>query len=375
MARRLFLHIGMMKSGTTYVQGICNRNSEALEGSGIRWALGSYGRQASAYAEFNGSTRLMPGMEGSWEALRAEVASCRHDVLVSFELIADLGERRLRRFLHAFEAEETHVIVTARDLSRVLPSLWQESTQNRSIDRWSDFLKATREDPIDSRLRRNIDKHTDYAAVLRRWSTAVPVDNLHLVTVPLSSADPDELWHRFASVIDAPNHLGKPKRANETIGAVSSELMIRLNDRVQDLGWPAYRLGFKHGLAKQGLAARASVEPRMGFPADMLDWVQERAQHMVDDVVDLGVNVVGDLDDLVPRPAVGQVDVNWRPSDRELLEAALDGLESLGRQLGDVRLKAWKDSHGTDGGTYGGTSSHFLTAVRAFRYRLGKLRR
>lgn len=372
MARRLFLHIGMMKSGTTYIQRACNRNSDALETCGIRWALGSYARQASAFAEFTGSNRLMPGMEGSWRALREEVASRDQDVLVSFELIAALSEKRLGDFLKALRADETHVIVTARDLSRVLPSLWQESTQNRGVDRWPDYVRAVREDPVDSKLRRSIDKHTDYAAVLRKWSTAVPADQLHLVTVPPSSAGPHELWHRFASVINAPGNLGQPKRANETIGAVSSELMLRLNERVEDLSWPTYRLGFKQGLAKRGLSTRAASEPRIEFPADSLDWVEERAQRMVDEVSGLGVDVVGDLDELVPRPATGQLESDWSPTDGELLEAALDGLESLGRQLGDAQLRTWKSSH--TGGS-AASSVAFVTALNTVRQRLHKLRR
>lgn len=346
MTRRLFLHIGMMKSGTTYLQAVCNHNADALERSGVRWVLGNYTRQAAAVNEFRDSVRLMPGLEGSWPALQEEVRSHDGDALVSFELIADLGEREVKRFVDALPAEEVHVIVTARDLSRVLPSLWQESTQNRSTTRWPEYLDAACDETVDPKLKHNIDLHTDYAAVLRRWAEVVPTERLHLVTVPPSSAGPEVLWHRFASVIGAEQDLARPTRSNQTIGAVSSELMIRLNERVTDLRWPVYRLGFKDGLSKRGLSARAGDEPKMSFPADRWEWVEERTRTMIEQVREVGPRITGDLDDLLPQPSSTGQPTDWRPSDAELLEAALAGLESLGRQLGNTRLQEWRSTHG-----------------------------
>ena len=44
MATRLVLHIGAMKSGTSFIQAVCDHNREALEGHGVsfvrpRWKL------------------------------------------------------------------------------------------------------------------------------------------------------------------------------------------------------------------------------------------------------------------------------------------------------------------------------------------------
>lgn len=346
MARRLYLHIGMMKSGTTYIQSVCNQNADALERSGVRWALGAYTRQAAAVGEFRNSARVMPGLEGSWAALKKEIRAHDGDALVSFELIADLREREVARFVNALPADEVHVIVTARDISRVLPSLWQESTQNRSTNRWTEYLDAACDEGVNPKLKHNIDLHTDYAAALRKWAAVVPPERLHLITVPPSSAGPDELWHRFASVIGAERDLARPDRSNPTIGAVSSELMIRLNERVADVDWPIYRLGFKHGLSKRGLSERAGDEPKMTFPPERWEWVEERARTMIEEVRRIGPHVVGDLDDLLPKPSSQGLAADWQPSDAELLEAALDGLESLGRQLGKARLQEWKAKHG-----------------------------
>ena len=37
MARRVFLHIGTMKSATTYIQDLCDVNQEALLDAGLFW--------------------------------------------------------------------------------------------------------------------------------------------------------------------------------------------------------------------------------------------------------------------------------------------------------------------------------------------------
>lgn len=340
MAHRLFLHIGMMKSGTTYIQSVCNQNADALAAGGITWVGGSYRRQAAAVGEFRGSRRVMPGSEGSWRAVRREVRQLEGDALISFELIADMREKEIARFVGALAADEVHVLVTARDLSRVLPSLWQESTQNRGTERWPDYLAAACDEGVNPGLKRNIDLHTDYAAALRRWATVIPRERLHLITVPPASAGPDELWHRFASVIGAQRSLARPQRSNQTIGAVSAELMVRMNERVADVDWPVYRLGFKQGMSKRGVSGRAGAEPKVAFPQERWDWVEQRTREMVEEVRRIGPAVVGDLDDLLPTRSEG-VPAGWQPSDAELLEAALDGLEAMGRQLGSARLAEW----------------------------------
>jgi hypothetical protein len=340
VTRRLLLHIGMMKSGTTYVQNVCNHNADALGDSGPLWLLGASGRQGRAYLDFRGSKRLPRRDKGIWERLRREVAEHGGDALFSHELVAALGEDRIESFVRDLEADEHHLVITVRDLSRVVPSRWQEQTQNRSTYRWKDYVDALCAD-VDNPVQRAFWRHADVGRVLRDWSRVVPPERISVITVPPARAGRDELWRRFASVTGADPALAESTAVfdNTSLGPVSSELMIRMNTRVEDLAWNVYQAGFKSGMAKGALAGRASREPRVTFPAERWEWVERHTKRIIDEIEDVGPVVVGDLRDLVSTPPDERGEEAWQPSDAELLDAALDALEGMGRRLGQARVR------------------------------------
>ena len=341
MTRRLFLHIGMMKSGTTYLQSVCDRNVEALRREGLAWVGGSAEQQAAAVMEFRGGDRLMSGDEGAWRRARQELIEHDGDALISYELLAGLPVSQIRPFAEALPAQELIVVITVRDLSRVIPSRWQETTQNRGTTSWATYLGAVCDGSGDDPVHRKFWLQTDAGRVLRDWSGVVPAERMRLITVPPPGAEPDELWRRFAAVVGADPGIGRRTRAfdNTSLGAVSSQLMLRMNGRVEDLQWPSYRMGFKAGMAKRGLAKRTTAEPRVGLPPERRRWVEQRTDQMVGEIKAIGPQVVGDLAELVPAPGAATAPtVDWSPSDAELLAAAMDGMESLGRQLARANL-------------------------------------
>jgi hypothetical protein len=64
----------------------------------------------------------------------------------------------------------------------------------------------------------------------------------------------------------------------------------------------AYHTLVKHGIAKRGLAHRATEEPRLGLDAA---WVVERGAAEVAALKALDLRVVGDLDELAAGPVRG----------------------------------------------------------------------
>lgn len=339
MTDRLFLHIGLMKSGTTYVQNVCDAQATALQRGGLHWLLGSAGQQWKAIAQFRGGERALPGTE-RWDRLCEEVREHDGDTLLSHELLASLSGRQIRQFVKALPADEPHAIITVRDLSQVIPSRWQETTQNGSTIRWAEYVETVCDDHAKTRPHERFWRHADIGHILRKWRAVVPPHRIHLVTVPNAGKHPDELWRRFASVVGSDPDLGARTDVfgNASLGAVSAELMRRVNLRVEDMPWNEYRFGFKNGLAKRGLAQRRRSEPRLALPSAHWDWVERRAQRLIDEIKDVEPVVVGDLDELRPvAPKAPCAAPDREPGDTELLEAALDGLEQLGRQLTEAR--------------------------------------
>lgn len=339
MAKRVFLHIGTMKAATSYLQALLTENSVLLAESGWLWS--GTGENRRAVGDLIGPQARFPGDEGAWGRMAGEIRRFEGDAVISMELLAPLRERKLERVVRSLGDAERHVILTARELTRVIPSQWQEGMQSRRPAGWAEFIKEVCADDPDSELGRRFWNAHDLARIIRAWSAVAPYDRISVVTVPPPGGDPTLVWKRFSSVLGLDgDRFRQPAPQNESLGAVSAELMRRVNAEVADLAYPVYRHAFRRTLAKRVLAPRAKSEPRLTLPAEQHAWVRGRSERMLREVEALGVHVAGDLADLVPpaEPRAEAVD----PADAstsELLAAATDGLVGLGRILGELQIE------------------------------------
>ena len=343
MTRRVFLHIGAMKTGTTSLQQHLSAHKQALRQMGILWPGRTWQDQASAFGDLLKSGRAMPGREGSWQRVQRELRPWDGDVLMSMELLAARSPGRIRRVVRRLGEVEVHAVLTVRDLARAIPSQWQEHTQNGGSLTWAEYVDAVCSERDDlPRAARQFWRHQDAARIVRKWSRFVPLERIHVVTLPGSGGDPSLLWTRFASVVGiAENSLPAPGRTgNTSLGTVSAELMRRVSAEVEGIDWPHYRMGFKSALAKRTLAEHARDEPKLVLPERHHDWVRARSRRMIKELEELSPHIVGDLEDLMPAADLPREHVDPGDStDGELFEAALVGLVGLGRQLADARLE------------------------------------
>lgn len=338
---RVFLHVGTMKSGTTYLQSACNANRKRLARAGLTWP-GSH-RTNTAVQDLLGSRRLPPGMQGAWSQFATEVGASDEDVLISMELLAAAGPRVIQRLARTLAPHDLQMILTVRDITQVVPSHWQETTQNRGELSWEDYCSdITAPISDDEERKTGFWRHHDVPRVLESWSAVVPLQNTVIVTVPRSRRDPDILWSRFLSVMGVTLDDTLPHAfSNESLGAVSAELMRRVNSAVKELDWQQYRWGFKSALAKRTLSQRAEREPRYTLRPEHHLLLRDRALAMVQRIQELGVRVVGDLDEIVPtsQPPRHADFAPHQLTDSMLLEAAVAGLAGIGEVLGDLRLE------------------------------------
>lgn len=328
MAQRVVLHVGSMKSGTSYLQSLMMANRELLAERGLLLPGEVWRDQVSGVADVLGRTRVARApQEGAWQALVDQISAWEHTGLISMEFLGPVGVKRIERVVSSFPEGSVEVVVTARDLNRQVPAMWQEALKNGRFFTFDEYVEAVR---VHDGPGKAFWREQTIAAMCRRWSEVVGVENVTLVTVPQPGAPAGELWRRFAAAIGVDGHdVVEPESANESLGAASVEVMRRLNALLADLDFSEYAPVAKHRLAKKALAARRSSEPALGF--DVPPWLPALSERMIGRLETLGVRVVGDLAELTPVSVPGV-----RPDDvpvEEQLEAAVVGLESLVRAL------------------------------------------
>jgi hypothetical protein len=330
----VYLHVGMHKTGTTYLQNLLSRNRDALLERRLQYAGGREGvSQVLAVADLQG--KRPRGHEdarvaGTWEALVAEIESSPAETaLISHEGLGFCTLRQVRNAVASFSGE-VHAVVTARDLARVLVSQWQEEIKNDRSWTWREYVDAAKDPDQATQLPAlGFWMRADPVRVCDTWAAVVGAERVHLVTVPPAGAPRGELVERFGSVVgfkpeDVPI---EPEWHNEMVGAAGTEVLRRVNEA----------LGGRLNQAQHTRAVRRALVPMLvretdrttlTLPADEYPWVAKRAEETISALSARGYSVTGDLADLRPSEPDDLVGLD-AASQTELLDAAVQALALL----------------------------------------------
>lgn len=341
-SNRVYLHVGTPKTGTTSIQELLWQQRDVAASAGLLYP--GYIQAAHFHAAVDLQREryrdwIEPLVDGAWDRLVEHVRSWPGTSVISCELLASATPQQAARALSSLSFAEVHVVCTARDLGRQIPSVWQENVKTGQTTSYPDFLTALRTgDPFEtSQL---FWDYQDIPQVLRTWTDPLPAERVHVVTMPRGGAAPDVLWQRFASVVGIdPGSLAVPPPNNTSLGMAEAELLRRLNLSLGGrLEWPSYAEVVKEQLATRILAERPDAT-KIVLPAVDHSWVLQRAQRLIGDIRDAGYHVVGDLDELLPaEPVESSNSAAPSPTDRELFEAALHSLTELVERKPDRSL-------------------------------------
>jgi hypothetical protein len=334
MARRVFVHIGLPKTGTTYLQTIAWSDREALRRVGL--LLPGRERRDHLWAscvvrDDPNVGRRDPRAPEAWDVLREEIAAWDGDALVSHEFFASASREQAARMVAQLAPAEVHVVVTARDFLGLFTASWQESLKNGGTTPIEEYARSESEDPLviwDWRC-------LDLGLVLERWADAVPADQVHVITLPGSDAPRSELWDRFCGVlgIDPATCSTEGNFPNESMGVVEAETLRRVNGTLD-----GFRTARDRGVWIRSFLSDERLVPRRGErywpPADQVADARRRATRAVELVRERGVDVVGDLETLVPAEVLPERRLPGSVTDGEVAAVAT---ELVGVLLGDVR--------------------------------------
>lgn len=329
MPGRVVLHVGAMKSGTTFIQSRLFANKDLLRERGILVPGREWVNQVYAVKH------LLAGEGPMWDKHAAAVSRHPGTSVISMEFLGPVRPVVARRVAESITVP-IEVVISARDLNRSIAAMWQETLQNGRTWTWPDYLRGIEDYRPGHRDPRAPVPHAgktfwrqqNLVRLARTWGDVVGHDRVTVLTVPPPGGPRELLWERFASVLGTdPSGFTPAPLQNESLGAASALVMRRLNELLDadDLPFPrgtAFRKGL---LSKQLLASRKAQEPSIGLPVK--PWVREHAAEMVAQLQDLGVRLVGDWRELTPVDVPG-VDPTTVP-EAEVTEAAVAGLAAL----------------------------------------------
>lgn len=325
------IHVGPPKTGSTAIQQAMHQSRPALAAAGVHyagqavrpkkagWALGLEGRPAGS----------QPPPMTFWETLVEDVASAGDQrVVVSNEDFGRAEPHQIRRIVEELGGGRPHVVAVARRVDRFLPSQWQERVKAGKPYSWEEYLRLILDRPdLGYGWDRSAEGYHwersdafyahDTEALVRHWTDVVGPENFTVVVS--DDSDRDFIPHAFEAMLELPaGTLPPPQRNNASLHWAATEFVRELNVLVLEHG---LSVPDRRDLLSKGMVHELLMQPQQSagqrvppLPTWALAAVQQIARRRVDGIRASGVNVVGDLDQLlVPDdlPTADEIEVPY----------------------------------------------------------------
>jgi len=380
MAERLVLHIGTQKSGTTYLQRVLAALSSTLKKKGVLYPtrlVGKreiYNHEAAAYGLLG--TESFPwvprhraeAQRDSWQALVDKIARWDGTAIVSGEALSVIDATAAERLVGSLDVQRTDVIITVRDLGRVIPSSWQQHIRNGRSTAFSTYVRQLDQrrgegSSADRRARWEADPDQTFwrayaiGSLAQRW--AAFTSSVRVVGVPRSGSDTNELWSRFVSATNltaaAPATAPDVDLVAANIGITEPETLVLagLNRALESGELPEPRRRAIRGrIVREAFVGRTDRGRRVALPAEWTDRVRAWAEEDLVELDETEAIFTGDRSDLL----VDAGSTATEPVDSEAVAdaagaalALLGGLMPTEETPGDARGRRSRRAGGSGG--------------------------
>ncbi len=383
MTRRVVIHIGPPKTGSTTLQDALRDNRDDLKRAGIRYA-GS-GTQSSAAAMW--ATRRKDRTTGrqvpasAWKQLLKEINdSIESTVVVSSEWFAAATSAQIRTISQELPGAEYQIVIALRSLDRILPSRWRQNViegATYSFTEWLELIFSPSSNPYSTRFWHQ-HRHDE---LVQRWGEVF--GQRAITAICVDDADPDRLLRHMESLIGAEEGaLGTRRHVrNVSLDGVTVEGIRRFNVLAEEYGVPPELryLAVTRGAVpqiEQHVQSDGSTAGRV--PAQYADRCVAESTRIVEGLRASGATILGTLDALiVDRNRFEQVSQSASKDDERRSNILAHALSGQLRALGLISLKA-TDHEGYVPGVMDGFGSprettpqgqarHLVAAVRSAR--------
>jgi hypothetical protein len=332
--RRVIVHVGAPKTGTSYVQDVLYLNRDSLAEQGILYPADRFDEHFLAALDL--LDLHWGGLEaqavGAWDRLAARIRAWPGTAILSHEILANASRQQVRRALDSFGDAEVHVVLSVRDLVRQIPAEWQENVKHRRTVGYHEFLDRITDPARAGELASWFWGVQEVPDILDRWGGALPPDRVHVVTVPKPGAPRDLLWQRFTEVLglEEVDLELETDRANPSLGVPETVLVQRINQRVNHgvLAGEDYRQFVRELLAHRTLSRR-SGSPRLGLPDDVRAWAVDLSESWIEELEARKYDVVGALDELRPDEVSAPFEDPDDPDEAAVADAATESIVTL----------------------------------------------
>ena len=309
MAKRTaYLHVGLPRSGGSFLGAALVQHADALEAQGLRSPARSVEEMFRAAIEIRRDHQAWGyrrrEVEGAWAGVFRRAREGKGDVVVSQELLAACAPEQIALLLDGLSGFEVHVVVTARDLGTQLVAAWAGSLESGRSVSFGRFRERVTDPAREHDQARSFWAGQELDEVLARWSAAVRgPQRVHVIVAPADADDPQAaVWSALGDLVGFDATALPLTRRSSTGPDAPGVALLRTINRAVD----GRLTGRVHRETVPPLLSAAldvdDVVPA-AVPDDLRGLLLEHGERWRKALAEGGYDVLGDSAALLPRAA------------------------------------------------------------------------
>ncbi|MEY3103532.1 MAG: hypothetical protein RL256_554 [Actinomycetota bacterium] len=306
--KRLIIHPGFHKSGTTALQESFALNRPLLRENGIFYPpIGSKAHHRVAWAltqrPWGWSKRggeKTP--EKYWDRMSSRINGAKEEtVILSSEFFSEIDGERIRKIRSEIKGRDIQILFTLRPLAKLLPSSYQQYLKYGITIEYEDWLHAILDKPGESKVSPTFWKRHSHGKVVARWVDIFGKSNVTLLIV--NEAQPTFLFDEINKFLNLPTGSlnAAPSGSNRSLTMEEISLLLELNRQFpKERVWDEYEVFVRAGYIRHltDHVPPAADKARLLTPQWAVDKANELGKVIQKELLGTGVKIIGDVDSL-----------------------------------------------------------------------------
>ena len=309
--RKLVIHAGFHKTGTTALQHSLSASGSALHKQGWAYPVLSHGQSQSdsalalakrGWGWKGGGSEPIPMK--TWNRLVTRINRDSGNSVISSEFFSELQLTHIEKIKTAFPKHEIQIVFTIRALDAIFPSNFQQALKGGSDLGYEDWLERILNDYQNGK-RSSFWRRNQHALVIERWVDVFGKEQVTLITSDVQNQR--ALYERFETLLGLkPDSLVRESGTGLNRGLLLDEisLILEVNRKYPKNGrWNEYQTFIKHGVIDKFTSTPAETVDetnRLRTPAKFAKQINEIAKLELARLRDLDVDVLGSFGELEP---------------------------------------------------------------------------
>lgn len=306
-SKKVLIHVGFHKSGTTALQESLYLQREALLERGISYPnikKKAHHRLAWALTQRAWGWKNRGGERtpvSVWERTVKQINSSKAEtVVLSSEFFSELKPEKIEKIKRDISSREVTILFTIRPLAKLLGSSYQQYLKYGTKADYESWLHSVLDEPGVSKVNPTFWMRHMHGEVITKWAKVFGVENICVVVVDESK--PELLFDAVNQILGVEKLLQPQETgSNRSLSVEEISLLLEINKLFpKEREWNEYLTFVRNGLIRE-LTDHIPVKPgqeKLLTP----EWAVTKANSLAaaskEIIRNLGVRVYGDIESL-----------------------------------------------------------------------------